>query len=241
MKKGLLALSIVILTCLPAMAQRINVDSLMRVPEDQEPLHRQMVTLTGGFNISEESSLAFELDYAWYALRYVGVGIGFEIDDDYGERGLINVLMDDVDNDDYDPDRIVKLNFHPMLTFRTPTLWMNRRHGWGLLLRCDPGLVMSVPVNDSFYRTEIVGKDEYGHPVVDEVKVSNRDGKWLFWRVRTMLSARSGCGLVSLGWSLSNYNIAYCRNHLYKKGVLVSAPSHFDKTFSLFLSFSYTF
>ena len=97
-----------------------------------------------GLNTSEETSVGYELDYQWYPLDYVGLGIGLELDDDNGNRPLI----ESGDDDDYDPDRIVKLNIHPMLSFRTPTLWMNKQHSWGLLLRCDPGLVLSFPRND---------------------------------------------------------------------------------------------
>lgn len=106
----------------------INVDSLARVEAKEfGRLPKQAASLQVGLNTSEETSVAYELDYQWYPLNYVGIGIGLELDDDYGNRPLIEAR----DDDDYDPDRIVKFNIHPMLSFRTPTLWMNKRHSWG--------------------------------------------------------------------------------------------------------------
>ena len=133
---------------LPFASHAINVDSLAQVEaKEMGRLPKQAASLQVGLNTSEETSVAYELDYQWYPLNYVGIGIGLELDDDYGNRPLIEAG----DDDDYDPDRIVKFNIHPMLSFRTPTLWMNKRHSWGLLLRCDPGLVLSFPRNDKVY------------------------------------------------------------------------------------------
>ena len=117
---------------LPFASHAINVDSLAQVEaKEMGRLPKQAASLQVGLNTSEETSVAYELDYQWYPLNYVGIGIGLELDDDYGNRPLIEAG----DDDDYDPDRIVKFNIHPMLSFRTPTLWMNKRHSWGLLLR----------------------------------------------------------------------------------------------------------
>lgn len=123
----------------------INVDSLARVEAKEfGRLPKQAASLQVGLNTSEETSVAYELDYQWYPLNYVGIGIGLELDDDYGNRPLIEAR----DDDDYDPDRIVKFNIHPMLSFRTPTLWMNKRHSWGgccaaTLVWCCPSHAMT--------------------------------------------------------------------------------------------------
>ena len=182
-----------------------------------------------GLNTSEETSVGYELDYQWYPLDYVGLGIGLELDDDNGNRPLI----ESGDDDDYDPDRIVKLNIHPMLSFRTPTLWMNKQHSWGLLLRCDPGLVLSFPRNFRF---------EDGNRVAYErFTLKNRGGRWKFWRVRSAVSVRVNQALISLGWSASNYNIAYCRNNMYYQGKRYYGHDSYDKTFSLFAAFTFCF
>lgn len=218
-------------------SQAINLDSLQQVEAREEGrLPKQMATLQVGLNTSEETSVGYEIDYHWYAFDYAGIGIGFELDDDYGNRPLIEKS----DDDDYDPDRIVKFNIHPMLSFRTPTLWMNKRRSWGLLLRCDPGWVLSFPRNDKVYYSQFVGMD--GNRIVyHNFTLKNRDGRWTFWRVRTAVSVRIDQGLISLGWSLSNYNIAYCRNHMYHDGKQYYRHDSYDKTFSLFVSASYCF
>lgn len=222
---------------LPFAAQAINVDSLARVEAKEfGRLPKQAASLQVGLNTSEETSVGYELDYQWYPLDYVGLGIGVELDDDYGNRPLIEAE----DDDDYDPDRIVKLNIHPMLSFRTPTLWMNKRHSWGLLLRCDPGLVLSFPRNDKVYYSGFRFDD--GNRVVHEgFTLKNHDGRWKFWRVRSAVSVRVDQSLISLGWSISNYNIAYCRNNMYYQGKRYYGYDNYDKTFSLFVAFTYCF
>ena len=93
-------------------SQAINLDSLQQVEAREEGrLPKQMATLQVGLNTSEETSVGYEIDYHWYAFDYAGIGIGFELDDDYGNRPLIEKS----DDDDYDPDRIVKFNIHPIL------------------------------------------------------------------------------------------------------------------------------
>jgi len=222
---------------LPLTSHAINVDSLARVEAKEfGRLPKQAASLQVGLNTSEETSVEYELDYQWYPLDYVGLGIGVELDDDYGNRPLIEAE----DDDEYDPDRIVKLNIHPMLSFRTPTLWMNKRHSWGLLLRCDPGLVLSFPRNDKVYYSGFRFDD--GNRVVHEgFTLKNRDGRWKFWRVRSAVSVRVDQSLISLGWSISNYNIAYCRNNMYYQDKRYYGHDSYDKTFTLFVAFTYCF
>uniref|UniRef100_UPI0040293B07 hypothetical protein n=1 Tax=Prevotella sp. TaxID=59823 RepID=UPI0040293B07 len=222
---------------LPFASHAINVDSLAQVEaKEMGRLPKQATSLQVGLNTSEETSVAYELDYQWYPLNYIGIGIGLELDDDHGNRPLIEAE----DDDDYDPDRIVKFNIHPMLSFRTPTLWMNKRHSWGLLLRCDPGLVLSFPRNDKVYYSGYRFEDG-NRSVYDRFTLKNRGGRWKFWRVRSAVSVRVDQSLISLGWSVSNYNIAYCRNNMYYQGKRYYGHDSYDKTFSLFASFTFCF
>ena len=97
---------------LPLTSHAINVDSLARAEAKEfGHLPKQAASLQVGLNTSEETSVAYELDYQWYPLDYVGLGIGLELDDDYGNRPLI----ESEDDDDYDPDRIVKFNIHALV------------------------------------------------------------------------------------------------------------------------------
>jgi hypothetical protein len=230
---------IIFLTLLSSGIYAINLDSLERAERAKpDPLPQQMVTFQIGLNVSEENSEAYEVDYAWYALRYAGVGFGLEVDDDHGNRPLVEASSDD---NEYDPDRIVKLNLHPMLSFRTPTLWMNHDHDWGILFRCDPGMVFSFPRNDAVYFSTSKGPDDYGRAVYKGMTMRNHNGKWTFWRIRYSLSARFEQVLVSLGWSVSNYNISYCRNNMFYQGQRIYGYDKYDKTNSIFIALSYCF
>ena len=81
---------------LPLTSHAINVDSLARVEAKEfGRLPKQAASLQVGLNTSEETSVEYELDYQWYPLDYVGLGIGVELDDDYGNRPLIEAEDDD--------------------------------------------------------------------------------------------------------------------------------------------------
>lgn len=224
--------------CGQCFAQKINVDSLLKVEKrETHVIPRQMVSLQAGFNVSESTSVAYELGYQYYPFKYAGFGLGLELDDNYGDEPLLGSH----DDEEYDADRIVKFNFHPMLSFRTPTIWFSHDSSWGLMLRCDPGVVLSFPVNDEIYVTDRTCQDEWGVTHGKTATIRNHGGKWLFWRVRTGLSVYNEFGMITVGWSISNYNINYCRNHMEYKGRRLYGHDSFTKTNSLFIALSYCF
>lgn len=237
MKRFLIAILLILFTQ-SSFSQKINVDSLLNA--EKKELHkipRQMATFQAGFNTGNDVSVAFELDYQYYPLKYMGFGIGAELDDNYGDEPLIGSH----DDTEYDADRIVKANFHPMLSFRTPTIWFSHDSSWGMMLRCDPGLVFSVPANDKIYITESVTPSEFVEPIAHNVTIHNHGGKWFFWRVRTGLSFYNEFGMITIGWSTSNYNINYCRNNMVYKGERLYGHGSFSHTNSLFIALSYCF
>ena len=62
---------------LPLASHAINLDSLTRVEaKEMGRLPKQAASLQVGLNTSEETSVGYELDYQWYPLDYVGLGIG---------------------------------------------------------------------------------------------------------------------------------------------------------------------
>lgn len=220
-------------------AQKINVDSLMRAAQKEE--HRlpgQMLTLQAGFNAGDDSSVAYEIDYHYFPLRYAGVGFGVELDDNHGDKPLTE---SDEDDYTYDVDRIVKVNFHPMLSFRSPPVWFSHDRSWGVMLRCDPGVVLSVPANDEIYVTEPVQRDKSGILIASTRTIRNHGGKWFFWRVRTGLSFYNEFVAITVGWGISNYNINYCRNHMENNWHRLYGHDSFAKTNSLFIALSYCF
>lgn len=222
---------------LSSSVQALDLDSLQRKANaEQDLLPQRMITIQSGYNCSEDVSNASEVDFTWYAWHYAGVGFGIEFDDNHGKKSFTGS-----DDNEYDPDRIVKLNFHPMLSFHTPTLWMDQKHNWGFLLRCDPGIVLSLPCNDEVSFRDCQGHTAYGQLIYKDVRLKNHGGKWFFWRVRYSLSARFNQFLVSLGWSRSDYNISYCWNNMFYQGRRIYGYDHYDKTDALFIAFSYCF
>ncbi len=221
----------------------VDVDSLMRSREQHEPLSRFSAYFQAGLNTADDVSLAFELGAAWYPLRYAGLSFGVEFDDNNGNKSLFE--SSDSFYDDYDPSRIIRLNFHPSLAFRTPPVWLGKRRKVGLLLQCNPGLVISVPRNDTEWVSGPAPMDDprTGEKRIGEVrrKLKNRDGEWLAWRVRTSVGLCNDDGAISLGWSVSNYNIESCRNNLYHQGKRVGGRNHLSMTHSLFINLTYFF
>jgi hypothetical protein len=239
MKKELLMLLLLLTSALAVEAQTTSGGKKPRKADD-EPLPTQMATLLGGFNVAEDASLDVELSYAWFPLRYAGVAMSLGLDDNYGDKGMLG--RTDEDDYEYDPDRIIRFNMIPSLAFRTPTLWLRKDHDCGLLLQCEPGMMMSFPKNDDVYfweRTSSGERPEYAN--YTRYKAVNHDGKWLFWRVKTSLSLRVDDCLLSVGWMLSNYNIAYCRNNMYYQGRRIYGYDKYDMTNSIFASISFCF
>ena len=181
--------------------------------------------VTGGLCSDNEDYYMVEISAAYYPLKYAGVSFGFEWNDNRGGEPLMVSLKDANGYEEYNPKRIIQINLNPGLAFRTPTLWMSKRHSWGLMLHCEPGLCLSVlPINDIVTFDEVKDSKGVGHPAsfaysqYDNVvtrTVRNHGGKWCFWRVKSALTVRSGDVFLSLGWIFSNYNIEYCRNNIY--------------------------
>lgn len=237
MRKAL-TVALLLSVSLCSFSQKINVDSLLNVEKKEtHKIPRQMATFQAGFNTGDDVSVAFELDYQYYPLKYFGFGVGLEMDDNHGDEPLIGGS----DDTEYDVDRIMKVNLHPMLSFRTPTVWFSHDSSWGMMIRCDPGLVLSWPANDEISVTDNISPDEFGRPIAHRSTIKNHDGKWFFWRVRTGLSFYNEFGMITIGWSISNYNINYCRNHMEYKGEQLYGHDSFTKTNSLFIALSYCF
>lgn len=232
-------------SCLTVSAAPVNTDSLMAA--QRREAHRLPSMMAGyefNINVANDATFAHELDFHWYFLKYLGVGLGMELDK-YTPDGVISHVGfgDDTYDDykDYDPDDIVKFNFHPMLSLRTPPVWFSHDSSWGVLLRCDPGLVMSLPANDRVWISPSVFPPTATVAPAGDVKVANHGGKWLFWRVRTALSLYNELGMLSVGYSFSDYNINYCRNNMFYRGQQLYGHSHYDHTGTLFVALSVCF
>lgn len=237
----LVLFSAVALSVLPARA--IDIDSLQTAMKSRPvELSENMVTLQAGISTGDDASLAYELGYTWYPLRYAGLSLGLELDDNKGEKGLFS--SDEYDRFTYDHTRVVRLNLHPALAFRLPLVqWRQKRRM--LTVQCNPGLVVSVPKNDSKRITSPIFSEEAydsnGKYIYKQMHLKNRDGKWLAWRVRSALTLCGDEWAISLGWSISNYNILSCRNNMYYKGKRVSGYDRLEKTNTLFVAASYCF
>jgi hypothetical protein len=232
MKRLLFLLSLLCLLSLRASA--INLDSLMNVEKKEaHKIPRQVFSFEFNLNTATDLTYSYQFDYQWYALKYMGIGFGMEYDR--------NDVAAQQDRDEehgyatsYDKDAVVRLNFLPMLSFRTPTVWFSHDRSWGVMLRCDPMLVMSVPKNDVMWITaEPIPGTPYYHE--GNVKVKNHGGKWLAWRLRYALSFYNELAIISIGVSFSDYNIYSCRNHMIYRGEQVFDRG-FGHTTTVFIS-----
>lgn len=222
-----------------------HVEMIKRMKRKQDSkLLRFTAGITGGLCDSNEDSYMVELSAAYYPLTYVGVSLGIEWNDNHGDKPLIEKYEDY----EYDPKRIIQINLNPSLAFRTPTLWLNKRRSSGLMLHCDPGLAMSLLRNGSVTFDEAKDVHGVGHPATFEDvangnvvsrTVRNHGGKWLFWRVKSAITLRSGDAFLSLGWVASNYNIEYCRNNIrYTNGRRYNGIDKYTHTGTVFASFT---
>ena len=198
----------------------INLDSLMNVEKKEaHKIPRQMLTFSFNINTASDETFSYQFDYQWYALKYMGIGFGME----YDKNDVADQQMRDENHGyghSYDKNAVTRLNFLPMLSFRTPTVWFAHDRSWGVMLRCDPMLVMSVPKNDVMWITPDPFPGTAYYPE-GNVKVKNHGGKWLAWRIRNALSFYNELGMISVGVSFSDYNLYSCRNHMMYKGTQV--------------------
>lgn len=149
MKRLFFLLSLLCLLSLHASA--INLDSLMNVEKKEaHKIPRQVLTYSFNINTATDGTFSHQLDYQWYALKYMGIGLGMEYD-----RNDVAAQQARDDNNGYvtyyDEDAVRRLNFLPMLCFRTPTVWFSHDRSWGMMLRCDPMLAWRLRNALSFY------------------------------------------------------------------------------------------
>jgi len=191
--------------------------------------------LSLGIEDANDDSWSIELHGAWLPLKYAGISLGLAMD--RSGTSLVELFSDNDDYDDDDPDKIYKLNIIPALSFRTPTLWLNKAHDYGLLLSCEPGILFSFPANDKIW-VEEPGIGMHGEKVAYRHRVRNKGGETTFWRIRSFLGIRFAGGMISLGWDTSNYNIELCRKNMYVKGHRIYGRDHYKHSKTVFLAIS---
>ncbi len=218
----------------------VNLDSLRRVAkQDPYVLKPWQATMQIGLNVGDDTGVAYEEGLSWYPLRYAGLRFAVELDNNNANKPLLSSSTM-YDNYSYDDRQVTRLNLHPSLAFRAPLVHF-RKIGGMLMLECSPGLVMSVPKNDALWLQPPFGHDVEGQPAGKEMYLKNRNGKWLAWRVRTALTLYGDAWGLSLGWSLSNYNLLSGRNNLYYGRQRVMGYDDLKHTNSLFVGLSYCF
>ena len=220
-------------------ATPINIDSLEKTKQDQPfDLKSCQATLQVGISAGDDASLSYEASFSWFPLRYAGLGMAIELDDNKGNQPLF--ASSKYDDYTYDHTRVMRLNLQASMAFRAPLIRFRKMDGM-LMLQCNPGLVISVPKNDSEWLFPPYSHDANGRSTGQEMHLKNRDGQILAWRVRTALTLYGDkCG-VSLGWSISNYNIQSCRNNMYYGSERITGYDHLSNTNTLFVALSYCF
>lgn len=226
--------------------QRVEMINRKKRQQDSKLL-RFTAGITGGLCDSNEDSYMVELTFAYYPLVYAGVSFGIEWNDNRGGKPLSEKLTDANGYEVYDPDRVEQINLTPGLAFRTPTLWLGKRHTTGLMLHCEPGLSISPFPNDRVTFDEVMDKQGVGHPAtfwsmgegapVTTRTVRNHGGKWHFWRMKSAVTFRTGDLFLSIGWLTSNYNIECCRNNIrYTNGKRYNGIEKYKYTNTIFAS-----
>ena len=193
------------------------------------------VGLSLGIEDANDDSWSIELHGTWIPLKYTGISLGLAMDS--SGTSLVDLFSDDENYEDDDPDKIYKINIIPALSFRTPTLWLNKAHDYGLLLSCEPGILFSFPANDKTW-VEEPGIGMHGERVAYCHRVRNKGGETTFWRIRSFLGFRFSGGMISLGWDTSNYNIELCRKNMYYKGHRIYGRDHYKHSNTVFLAIS---
>lgn len=155
-----------------------QIERMKRKIDDK--LLRYEAGITGGLRSDNEDYYMVELSVAYYPLKYAGVALGLEWDDNRGGKPLMQSLKDANGYEEYDPDRVIAINVNPGLAFRTSTLWMNKRHSWGLMLRCNPGLCLSIFPNDKVTFYEMKDAQGVGHPTTMPDNLYHNDSGTLF-------------------------------------------------------------
>ena len=191
--------------------------------QDDEPWRNN-----GHFEVGfSDDSWNLEVGYARMFTRWLGIGASLQADNDYEGNSLVDFLTES-DYTDYDDDAITRFSLIPSLVLRTPALRLSKKteHGDGLLLQVEPGMMLSVPVNESEdipdpdYISQIHVEPGSGiHAFrIPTIRIKNTDGKWLYWRVKTSLGYKIGQGFLYVAYNISNYSIYDSRRNIMING-----------------------
>lgn len=94
-----------------------QIERMKRKIDDK--LLRYEAGITGGLRSDNEDYYMVEISAAYYPLKYAGVALGLEWDDNRGGKPLMQSLKDANGYEEYDPDRVIAINVNPGLAFRT--------------------------------------------------------------------------------------------------------------------------
>ena len=181
--------------------------------QDDEPWRNN-----GHFEIGfSDDGWNLEVGYARMFTRWLGIGASLQVDNDYSGKSLLDYMLESSDSYDYDDDDISRVSLIPSLVFRTPALRLSKKteHGDGLLLQVEPGMMLSLPVNESEdipdpdYISQIHVEPGSGIQTfrVPTIRVKNTDGRWCYWRCKTSLGYKIGQGFLYIAYNISNYSI----------------------------------
>lgn len=186
-----------------------------------------------------------EIGYNRMFARWLGIGASLQMDNDYSGKSLLDYMLESNDSYDYDDDDISRVSLIPSLVFRTPTIRLSKKaeQGDGLLLQVEPGMMLSIPVNES----EDVPDPDYISQIhvepgtgihsfrVPTIHAKNSDGRWCYWRMKTSLGYKIGQGFLYIAYNISNYSIYDSRRNIKVNGQRIhSFP---DRRFTHTVSF----
>lgn len=179
--------------------------------KEEEAFRRWEFALSGGLN--NNYSWEVEPAFTFFVCRYVGItgGVNFtgQFYDEYYSGSAPGNMRWYIGSDESNVKRIL---FRPALRLRTPNI--NR---WGdrdlkVTFNMEPGAYMVVPANETLR----VGYENEKHPTpaLHTEDVTNLNGDWLYWNVRSFVQIEVESWVFSAGYTISNYDVYGGRRNL---------------------------
>ncbi|MDH6306928.1 hypothetical protein M2459_003572 [Parabacteroides sp. PF5-5] len=213
-----------------------------------DKFYRHEAQFTSGLNTQE--AFEMELAYSFLFNKYIGITVGLNMMDQSYQRmmcsgaedyNLFQSLLcgcDDYDDYLFWESRKVEyasaLLFRPAVRFSYPLL---KESGDDVLFfNMETGLFMSLIPNE---RLTFDREDGY---YGNSTTVKNRGGEWLFYHLKSYLSLNLDRFLVSVGYSISNFDIFDSRRNMVVDGIAMRDTLRDKKnTSTVFLAVAYRF
>lgn len=170
---------------------------------------------------------SLELSYAFFPVKYVGASLGLEFTRMLGSDGTYIDLLHDINEDDA---KVMHFNLNPSVCFRSPILWF-KGHESGLQLQVSPGAQFTMPK-----RSVVIDEHNGSGIVMRDYEIKCDNSRYVFWRVKSSVSWTDGQSHISLGYSMSNYDVYVFRRNLSFNGKKIFSDGRHKFLHTFFVS-----